>query len=81
MADKLGVIGTPGAASVGEHEDAFDVVHERLGFAKIGGAGAVLDGQAIDSVRPVLRMILRERPVTSATMSVPKRCTIWSSAP
>ena len=23
----------------------------------------------------------RERPVTSATMSVPKRCTIWSSAP
>ena len=26
-------------------------------------------------------MIRRERPVTSATMSVPKRCTIWSSAP
>jgi hypothetical protein len=23
----------------------------------------------------------RERPVTSATMSVPKRWTIWSSAP
>ena len=23
----------------------------------------------------------RERPVTSATISVPKRCTIWSSAP
>ena len=27
---------------------------------------------------PVLRMMRRDRPVTSATMSVPKRCTIWS---
>ena len=31
--------------------------------------------------RSPLRMIRRLRPVTSATMSVPKRCTIWSSAP
>ena len=31
--------------------------------------------------RSPLRTMRRERPVTSATISVPKRCTIWSSAP
>ena len=31
--------------------------------------------------RSPLRTTRRERPVTSATMSVPKRWTIWSSAP
>ncbi len=45
------VIGTPGTAGVGEDEDAFRVIHERLGLAKVGGAGAVLDDQSIDSVR------------------------------
>ena len=30
---------------------------------------------------PALRTMRRERPVISATMSVPKRWTIWSSAP
>ena len=69
---QLGVIAPPGAASVGEHEDALDVIHERRGLGEVGGAGAVLDR----SSRSPLRMIRRERPVTSATMSVPKRCTI-----
>jgi molybdenum-dependent DNA-binding transcriptional regulator ModE len=34
-----------------------------------------------ESGRPPLRTTRRERPVTSATRSVPKRWTIWSSAP
>src|ERR1700681_3807950 len=33
------------------------------------------------SRRAPLRMIRRERPVTSATMSLPNRWTIWSRAP
>ena len=75
------MIGTPGTAGVGEDEDAFDVIHERLGFAEIGGAGAVLDDEAVDAIRSALANDPPRAPVTSATMSVPKRCTIWSSAP
>ena len=36
--------------------------------------------RSIPSV-PRLRTMRRDRPVTSATMSVPNLCTIWSSAP
>ena len=50
------------------------------GLGEVGGAGAVLDDER-STPSTCLRMIRRERPVTSATMSVPKRCTIWSSAP
>ena len=32
----------------------FDVIHERLGLAEIGGAGAVLDDQSIDAITPSL---------------------------
>ena len=44
------MIGAAGTAGVGEDEDALDVVHERLGLAEVGGAGAVLDDQAIDAI-------------------------------
>ena len=74
---EIGVIGAAGAARVREDEDALLVVHEGLRLGEIGGAGAVLD--AADGLP--LRTMRRERPVTSATRSVPKRCTIWSSAP
>ena len=80
-AAEIGVIAAAGAAGVGEDEDALVVVHEGLRLGEIGRAGAGLDGKAVDAVRPVLRTMRRERPVTSATMSVPKRCRIWSSAP
>ena len=74
---ELGVIAAPGAARVREDEDALVVIHEGGGLGEVGGAGAVLDA----SSRSPLRTMRRERPVTSATMSVPKRWTIWSSAP
>ena len=75
------MVAASGAAGIAENEDALVVIHEGLGLGEIGGAGAVLDHKPVDTIRPVLRTIRRDRPVTSATMSVPKRCTIWSSAP
>src|SRR5258708_2388991 len=51
---KLRVIGTPGTAGVGENEDAFDVIHECLGFAEVGGTGAVLDDEVVDAISPSL---------------------------
>ena len=47
---ELCVVGAPGAAGFRKHQDAFDVVHERLSFAEIGRSGAVLDDQAIDAI-------------------------------
>ena len=78
---EFGVIAAPGAAGVGKDQDALGVIHEGLGLGEIGRTGAVLDDEAVDPSDPVLRTMRRERPVTSATMSVPKRWTIWSSAP
>src|SRR3546814_4490062 len=50
----------PGAAGIGEDEDAFLVVHEGLRLAEIGRGGAALDGEAVaarvglahDALRP-----------------------------
>ena len=74
------MIAAAGAAGVGEDEDALLVIHERLRLGEIGRTGAVLDDEPIDASGPACT-IRRERPVTSATMSVPKRWMIWSSAP
>ena len=74
---EIGVIAAPGAAGIGEDEDALVVVHEGGGLGEIRRGGAGLDAEPVDS-RLTMR---RERPVTSATSSVPKRCRIWSSAP
>ena len=71
------MIGAAGAAGIGEDQDALLVIHEGLRLGEIGRTGAVLDAERGRR----LRTMRRERPVTSATISVPKRCTIWSSAP
>src|SRR3546814_2206282 len=39
-AGKIGMIGTARAARVGEDEDGFHAVHERLGLGEIGAWGA-----------------------------------------
>src|SRR6185437_5624579 len=44
---QLGMVAAPGPASVREHEDALDVVHERCGFGEVCRAGAVLNLQPI----------------------------------
>src|SRR5258708_2372227 len=51
---KLRVIGTPGTAGVGENEDGFDVIHECLGFAEVGGTGAGPDSEVVDAISPSL---------------------------
>src|SRR3546814_1521718 len=57
---EVGVVAAPGAAGIGEDEDAFLVVHEGLRLAEIGRGGAALDGEAVaarvglahDALRP-----------------------------
>src|SRR3546814_14958345 len=44
---EVGVVAAPGAAGIGEDEDAFLVVHEGLRLAEIGRGGAALDGEAV----------------------------------
>jgi hypothetical protein len=48
---QLRVIGAPGTAGVREDEDGFDIIHECLGLAEIGRAGAVLNDEAVDAIR------------------------------
>jgi hypothetical protein len=43
---EIGVIATPGAAGVAEHQDALLVVLERLGLGEVGRPGPALDGKA-----------------------------------
>ena len=59
---EVSVIGTPGAASVGEDEDALRTSSmERLSFAKVRGTGAVLDDEPVDAIRSGLAdEVLRE---------------------
>ena len=54
---EIGVIGAAGAARVGEDEDALLVILKRLRLGEVRGAGAVLDGEAVDAVaaRPCAR--------------------------
>ena len=42
---QIGVIASPGSASVRENEDALFVVHEALRLGEVGGAGPVLGGK------------------------------------
>ena len=71
-----------GAAGIGEHtQDALVVIHKGGGLAKIGTSPDQLSTQSRSPPSPVSCTMRRERPVTSATRSVPKRCRIWSSAP
>ena len=46
-AAKIGVIAAPGAAGVGEHQDALLVIHESGGLGKIRRGGAGLDAKTI----------------------------------
>ena len=78
---EIGMVAASGAAGIGEDQNALLVVHEGLRLGEIGRAGAGFDRETVETADPVLRTMRRERPVTSATMSVPNRCTIWSSAP
>jgi hypothetical protein len=85
-APEIGVIAAPGAAGIGEDQDALVVVHEGGGLGKIGRSRTGFDAEpvaalALPPLSPFRRTMRRERPVTSATVSVPKRCNIWSSAP
>ena len=77
----IGVIAAPGAAGIGEDQDALVVIHEGGGLGEIRRSGAGLDAKPVAAPWPARLTIRRERPVTSATRSVPKRCRIWSSAP
>ncbi|ARU03147.1 hypothetical protein LOKVESSMR4R_03924 (plasmid) [Yoonia vestfoldensis] len=43
LGPEIGVVAAPGATRIGEDQDAFCIVHEGLGFAEVGGGGAVLD--------------------------------------
>ena len=43
------MIGAPGAAGVGEDEDALLVIHEGLRLGEIGRAGAGLDGETVET--------------------------------
>ena len=74
---EIGVIAAPGAAGIGEDEDALVVIHKGGGLGEIRRSGTGLDAEAVARALTMRR----ERPVTSATRSVPKRCKIWSSAP
>ena len=47
LAGEVGVIAAPGAAGVGEDQNALVVVHEGGGLGKIRGSGTGLDAQAI----------------------------------
>ena len=47
LAAEIGVIAAPGAAGVGEDEDALLVVHEGGGLGEIGRSGAVLNTEAV----------------------------------
>ena len=62
----------PGAAGIGEDQDALVVIHEGGGLGEIRRSGPGLD---TEPVAPGGRCAA-ERPVTSATISVPKRCRI-----
>ena len=78
---QLRVIGTPGTAA--SEKTRMRLTSSMNACASPRFAKPVRSSTARRSTpsAPRLRMIRRERPVTSATMSVPKRCTIWSSAP
>ena len=39
----VGMVAAPRATRIGEDQDALGIIHEGLGFSKVGGGGAVLD--------------------------------------
>src|ERR1700730_11242922 len=45
---EIGMIGTAGAAGIGEDQDALFVIHEGLRLGEIGRAGAGFDGETIE---------------------------------
>ena len=44
---EIGVIAAPGAAGIGEHQDALVVIHKSGGLGKIGRGGAGLDAETV----------------------------------
>jgi hypothetical protein len=46
-AGEIGVIAAPGAAGVGEDQDALVVIHEGGGLGKIRGSGTGLDAETV----------------------------------
>ena len=43
LGPQIGVVAAPGAPGIGKNQDALGIIHEGLGFAEVGGGGAVLD--------------------------------------
>ena len=79
-AGKIGVVAAPGAAGHGEHQDALLAVHERGGLGEVGGGRPAAQREAFALCIGDPQDTRLDRPVTSATASCPKCCTIWSSA-
>ena len=77
---QIGVVAAPGAAGVGKTRMRFSSSIKAAVSAKLALAGR-LSTQSRSPPSPARRTIRRPRPVTSATISVPKRCNIWSRAP
>ena len=79
-AGQIGVVAAPGPAGHGEHQDALGAVHEGGGLGEVGRRRPRAQRQTLAACASVILSTRRERPVTSATASCPKCCTIWSSA-
>src|SRR5216683_1915386 len=47
---KVGVIGAPGAACIGKHQNALLVIHEGLRLGEIGRSGTGLNGEPVDAI-------------------------------
>jgi len=47
---EVGVVAAPGAAGVGEHQDALLVIHEGLRLREISGSSTSLDRETVDAV-------------------------------
>ena len=47
LAAEIGVIAAPGAAGIGENQDALVVIHKGGGLGEIGRGGAGLDAEAV----------------------------------
>ena len=78
-AAEIGVIAAPGAAGHGEDEDALSPAMKAAVSARLAEAGRLRSARRSPD-ESAMRSTRRERPVTSATASPPKRWRIWSNA-
>ena len=77
---QIGVVAAARSSCHREHENAFVAVHEgRRSRARLAEAGRLRSAKRSPLASEILNT-RRDRPVTSATASCPKCCTIWSSA-